>query len=390
MNLEEKQSFKKIIPLEDLPPIPSEEDLLEIMKKELRTLEDNRKIMSYLRSMNDLLEILKRQNENCKDLLHNISNALQYVNLPEYKTFFRYGEKGDAFYVILKGRINVIIPNQKEYILSKEEYLEYLCLLSHYGEKELLTRCLDTNKYMTHISESEIKEYIHKNKRKFPTIADLVVSDYTDKLKPVIKEGCNDKRKSLQIYTFHLVKQLKTGDIFGDLALDNINNKRTATILSDCDCHFGMILKGFYVKSIQDTNTKFKKNNLAFIMGTPFFQGVTNKSSLYHFQKMCVNAFTNRKIDRKDYLIKENEEPISVFFIKSGQFEICMNKSVMEINELIRYFGGHLEDDLNEYEVMYEDSNFNNFMNTKKYSKVSNFRIIIVMYLKGKGYNRTK
>jgi CRP-like cAMP-binding protein len=371
MILEERHSLKKVNQFEDLFPVPSEDELLDLMKKDLRTPEDNRKVMAYLKNMNELLEILKRQNENCRELLNNISHALRYVSLTEYKPSFRYGEKGDAFYIILKGRINVIIPNQKEYLLSKEEYLEYLCLLSHYGERELLARCLDTNKYMTHISENEIKEYIYKNKSKFLPITDYLITDYTHKLKP-ISEVNNEQRKYLQIYTFHLVKQLKTGDIFGDVALDNMNNKRTATIVSDSDCHFGMIMKNFYVKSIQDTNTKLKKNNLTFIMATPFFQGITNKSSLYQFQKMCVNLFTNRKIERKEFLIKENEEPISIFFLKSGQFEICMNKSVMEINELIRYFGGHLDDDLNEYEVIYEDVNFNRFMNTKKYSRVNN------------------
>jgi CRP-like cAMP-binding protein len=368
-----KQSKKKVT--EEY--IINDEEMIEILKNDYRAIDESKKVMGYLKNMNDFVEILKRQNENYKETLINISYALQYVYLPEYKVLFRYGEKGDAFYIILKGRVNVIIPNQKEYILSKEEYIEYLCLLSHYGEKELLAKCLEMNKYITNVTENEIRDYMFRNRKKYPVIEDHLTVDYSEKVKPFVTGDPGDKRKPLQVFTFHHVKQLKTGDIFGDLALDNNNNKRTATIVSDSDCHFGTIIKSVYVKSIQDTNTKFKKNNIAFIMSTPFFQGVTNKLSLYHFQKMCVNAFTIRRVERKEYIIKENDEPINLFFIKSGQFEICMNKSVMEINELIRHFGGTVEDDLNEYEVIYEDAKFYNFMVTKKYSRV----IYILLYI---------
>jgi CRP-like cAMP-binding protein len=347
----------------------NDEEMLDIMKKEYRDVEDSKKVVTYLRHMTDLIEILKRQNENYKETLINIAYAMQYVFLHEYKVLFRYGEKGDAFYIILKGMVNVVIPNQKEYMLSKDEYIEYLCMLSHYGEKELLSKCLEMNKYITNVTENEIKEYLLKYRKKYPFIEGYLTADYSEKVKPFTR-NTEEKRKALQIYTFHHVKQMKTGDIFGDLALDSNNNKRTATIISDSDCHFGTIIKSVYIKSIQDTNSKFKKNNIAFIMTTPFFQGITNKLSLYHFQKMCVNAFTIRRLERKEYLIKENEEPINLFFIKSGQYEICMNKSVMEINELIRHFGGKVDDDLNEYEVLYEDANYYNFIVTKKYSRV--------------------
>jgi CRP-like cAMP-binding protein len=347
----------------------TDEEMLDIMKKEYRSDDDNKKIICYLRNMNEFLEILKKQSENSKESLINVADAIRGLCLPAYQPLFRYGEKGNAFYIIFKGSVNVIIPNQKEYILSKEEYLEYLALLSHYGETEVLKKCLNLNKFVTNITENDIRDYILKNRKKFTTITDYFTTDFTQNLKPVVRDLKMDKRKAFQIFTFHQVKQLVTGDIFGDLALENENNVRTATVVTDSECIFGMIMKNFYVKSIKNTNTKLKESNLMFILATPFFQGVSSKSTLT-FQKFALNAFTTRRLERKDFLIKENDEPINVYFIKTGQYEICMNKSVMELNELIRYFGGKVDDDLNEYEVIYENKSYMNFVNAKKYARV--------------------
>ena len=42
--------------------------------------------------------------------IEQISSGLEYLELPKNATVMRYGEEGDKFYLILKGKVSVWIP----------------------------------------------------------------------------------------------------------------------------------------------------------------------------------------------------------------------------------------------------------------------------------------
>lgn len=51
------------------------------------------------------------------------------------------------------------------------------------------------------------------------------------------------------------------------------------------------------------------------------------------------NLFVKTKVSIHDKLITEDTLPKSIFFIKSGEFQITLNKSIIEIDEYLKSFG---------------------------------------------------
>ena len=70
-----------------------------------------------------------------------------------------------------------------------------------------------------------------------------------------------NNKNSVNIYEYQEVIQLETGDMFGDTALGSATSKRTATIISATECHFGCLNKDIY-NYIKFSNDKKRKNNI--------------------------------------------------------------------------------------------------------------------------------
>ena len=64
---------------------------------------------------------------------------------------------------------------------------------------------------------------------------------------------------------------LKTGDKFGDVALQSTLCKRTASIITIEDCIFLVLDKKNYDKSIRESNEKLKKIYINFLMYNKLF-----------------------------------------------------------------------------------------------------------------------
>ncbi len=56
--------------------------------------------------------------------------------------FSYLGDSSDKFFMIIKGKVSVIVPKEETVELSEEEYLVYLSNLRKFGEIELLNQAL--------------------------------------------------------------------------------------------------------------------------------------------------------------------------------------------------------------------------------------------------------
>ena len=56
-----------------------------------------------------------------------------------------------------------------------------------------------------------------------------------------------------------MICQLKTGSKFGDIALTNQIAKRTATILTSSECHFGVLNKKTFNDSLSEASIRYGK-----------------------------------------------------------------------------------------------------------------------------------
>ena len=122
--------------------------ILKIIKKEkiTRKPKENVLISYYLHYLNEFYDIIKKSYQDSTDeQLIKISNQLNYIYYPNNRVIFKFGEIGKSFYIILKGRINILVPKQKIELLSIKEYYRYLAILAGYEEKELINHTINAN-----------------------------------------------------------------------------------------------------------------------------------------------------------------------------------------------------------------------------------------------------
>ena len=92
-----------------------------------RSTTDHLIISGYFKYLHDFITILEKQNDiQINDVLQTIANNLDFQEWKPNRIVIRNGEKGSKFYILLNGKVDVLIPQKKLYELSKEEYLNYL------------------------------------------------------------------------------------------------------------------------------------------------------------------------------------------------------------------------------------------------------------------------
>ena len=119
-------------------------------------------IKSYLKSMPSFMNIIsKEQNSNLgENLIEQISIHLRHEFIPKNNIVCRYGEKGEKFYIILKGKVTFFIPKMIKCYLNLEEYVNYLMQLRKNEEFELINNLLVENRSNYPIEDDNLDEYL--------------------------------------------------------------------------------------------------------------------------------------------------------------------------------------------------------------------------------------
>ena len=93
--------------------------------------------------------------------------------------------------------------------------------------------------------ESTNATIISKEEVEVPVIENISVDTYMSELFPQ-NLNSNQFDPKVKCYKYNLVTILETGANFGDIALQNSVQKRTATVILLEDCHFGALSKSIY------------------------------------------------------------------------------------------------------------------------------------------------
>jgi CRP-like cAMP-binding protein len=346
----------------------TEEEYCEAISKPERSIMDNRVIVFYMiKNMNDFCEFLKKANDNIKDTLIGLSFHFKFKPIEDNTVLFNFGDDGEYFYLLVKGQVDILAPFLSERDLTKTEYIDYLISLYLYNEKALMIELLERNRRVYYISQIDVINMSLRNKNKY--VKPESSSHLIDNICPKVTESKEDRR-SVSIYSLYCVKTLSESSYFGDNALDLSDQKRTATVFAYSQTNLVSLKKEDYISCLQDTNLKSKKSNLTIILGSPIFDSLSPSMKKY-YQKYYSNLFSIKKLDKGEHVIKEGENITNIYFIRSGNYEMTINKNILEINELIKYFGGTVEDDRTQYELLYENKKFYNFLKERKLGKVN-------------------
>ena len=120
-------------------------------------------IVSYLKSLKSFMNIISKEKNRFsgEQLMEEISLHLRYEHVLKNNVIIKYGEKGEKFYIILKGKLSFLIPQLTKCYLNKEEYINYLMKLRLNNEKEILSNLLIENKSQFHIEGDNFDNYIY-------------------------------------------------------------------------------------------------------------------------------------------------------------------------------------------------------------------------------------
>ena len=154
-----------------------------ILNKTGRNADEILLIKTYLSSMS-FLSTLKSPISNDK-LLYSLSLYLKMENKSKDELIFRYGNKGNKFFIVLEGEISILILKETKALISFKRYFLHLLLLKILKEDELVKKTIMANsKMIYHFDDKDFDGYYEKivnfaNKyfNKNNKISDLIDND---------------------------------------------------------------------------------------------------------------------------------------------------------------------------------------------------------------------
>jgi len=157
-----------------------------ILNKTGRNADEILLIKTYLSSMS-FLSTLKSPISNDK-LLYSLSLYLKMENKSKDELIFRYGNKGNKFFIVLEGEISILILKETKALISFKRYFLHLLLLKILKEDELVKKTIMANSKMNyHFDDKDFDEYYEKivnfaskNFNKNNKISDLIDNDNDD------------------------------------------------------------------------------------------------------------------------------------------------------------------------------------------------------------------
>ena len=362
--------LKKIKPelLIDLTP-QTYEAIYFILSKINRTYDELLIIKVYLSTIQKFLKVLNVK-QGIEQLLFSLSVSLKCEKKPENSIVFRYGEFGSKCYILLIGCLSILLPKENYINLTFLVYFKHLILLYLINEVEILKKTIANNKAIFNIDEEEIKnivQYIQKCVSKNIPYSQIKILNFDlrevteiityynkimdDIVNKNIKHHCsvddyikytylyeNEKSENFEqeqlvtIYSYFEIVKKNKGEIFGEVALQNEDKKRTATIICYENCIFGSLSKSAYNNCLRDIEVRKRRNYVNFILSFPIFTEMRWNT----FESKYFNFFKLEQVNHGDVIIKQNDIYEKVYFVKEGQFQLNSLLSANDLTEILK------------------------------------------------------
>ena len=394
-------------------------DPCDICIDALKYLPNNRseqqiKIISYyLQLLKNFMIIFKDQlqNEELEEFLYNISSLLIYENSPKNRIIFKFGEKAEKFYIILKGKVEFCVPKENKVYMNEEEYILFLCKLKFNEENELIKRNIENNKISFNygdnfdqfvlrtlnkyeiekeeiysqeiyscfkkIRELFIEKIKNKNEDKHKiNFEEVTVKEYLQKssYSDIINKNDNiinpskKIKKLLNIFHYEKTNTYEDGDCFGlsSSKMKGYKHKRSTTAISTENCELAVLNKNVYVQLLEKITKKAKEKLYKLVMSHKIF----NQISLHTFNHKYSHMFRFTRFHFNNDIMSDTCIFDKIIIFISGEFVLSVNKNILELNELImkikklrgnlcNYSEKELKNDLTEAE---ENENLKNTM----------------------------
>ena len=324
--------------------------IIEILEKPERKMQDIFILKEYLKRLKKFMEILNVENSNCsvESLLSKVSNDMQLEKFEKNSFLMRIGEKGNNFYFTLSGKISILAP--KDYIVywDTNEYIKYLKFLYNNKEMFLLKKTVNANEISLPLTKEKyeiedptfvsnnlsLDEYLKIINGENLDFEKKNEDDSDEEIKHTFKKQPNIfiRKFKIIIYGYIWIVDLGRGSTFGEIALINENNKRTATIFVKSNSVFGTLSANSFRESMLVFLEKIKWEKIFFIFSTPLFK----KMRINDIVKRYWNFFVEKKLKRGEILFGKNEIRNNIYFILKGSIKLVIPQCTLsKINEII-------------------------------------------------------
>ena len=350
-----------------------------------------------------------KSNTTTEEILHKLSLFMQLEKFEPNSIVCLNGEIGDKFYLILKGKVAVLVPTKFSDSLTEKEYVKHLYNLYALKEYDIMLRTIEDN--YDKFNNNDVVNLAKENYEliNLNTKENVSVEDYIERVKPIYdddeyyeseeenekkKKFVIDSKKNVVIWGYSKVVELEAGKIFGDVALSNSVIHRTATIITvdnnnnyynknkkkkkvnnnnnnyyednDDDIYFGTLQKNIYqicIKSLQEVK---RKSNIEKILSQKMFVNFKYED----FEKNYFNYFKQYKFLKDELIFKAGDEPKEVFFLYEGEIELNCVCSLNKLNQFSNKLKNNIKNNNNNNNN--DNSNIKIEKNETKEDKIIN------------------
>jgi len=133
-----------------------------ILKKNNKRIIENELLKIFFLKIEKLVAMFKPLNVSMNDMMGKLVGHIKYEKKIKDNILFKEGDKGDKFYIILKGEVGILIQQERSINCTPIEYLKCLMFLYLYQERSLLNKMILIN-----------RENLNFDERCFITLMDI-------------------------------------------------------------------------------------------------------------------------------------------------------------------------------------------------------------------------
>ena len=133
-----------------------------ILNKRKRSPDELLIIKCFLSEM-DFLSLLRADKDK---LLFSLSKYLKLEKKPQNNIIFRYGNKGNKFYIVFSGELSVLILKEVNVQISYIQYFMHLLILKLLKEDDLVDKIISCNYAANRVNKNEF-DFYYENINKF-------------------------------------------------------------------------------------------------------------------------------------------------------------------------------------------------------------------------------
>ncbi len=287
-----RKSPKKKKNEEKIKKKTAEEHIIEVLKKEKhqRTKLEIKYITNLLSEKIDYFKKLKDDDQISKS--EKIVSVLNLEKFNPNQYIMKFGEEGDKFYIVLKGKVALYKPiyNRKEMTLQKYSNLMY-DIKYHELDQLKYDRMIEKNNHL--IIDVEILFKLDSNAQSMKQKSFFFI----------------EEDQQLGIFS--------DGFPFGEIALMK-NCTRNASVKALDETYCISLTKSDYNKIIRELEQKRLEKSLnMFKRDYPLFENWPNNLMLKIF-----NCISKLELTKGDYLYKQNQDCDFIYLINNGTFEL--------------------------------------------------------------------